>query len=179
MYHELWRREIEIPCDIPVLTTHLIPAKDNQNISRMPKASLDEFGFLLEAHLKLRPVEFAVDEVYICGSARWPTDVTEKIAQAYAAASKAADPLRMECVRAEAINVSVNEDECSGCGICELLCSFQAIELQTRDDKRVSYVNEAICKGCGTCSAACPSGAIAMHHSPDEQILTELEALFS
>jgi heterodisulfide reductase subunit A len=179
VYHELWRKEIELPCDMLVLTTPLIPAEDNQNISKMLKVSLDEFGFLLEAHLKLRPVEFAMDGIYICGSARWPTDVTEGVSQAYAAASKAAGPLRMGYVKAEAINAFVNEDECSGCGICEVLCPFQAIELQPRDDKKVSHINEAVCKGCGTCGAACPSGAIAMHHFTDEQILAQVEALFS
>jgi len=179
VYHELLRREIELPCDMLVLTTPLIPAGDNQNISKMLKVSLDEFGFLLEAHLKLRPVEFAMDGVYVCGSARWPTDVTEGISQAYAAASKAAGPLRMGFVKAEAINAFVNEDECSGCGVCEVLCPFQAIELQPRDDKRVSHINEAVCKGCGTCGAACPSGAISMHHFTDEQILAQVEALFS
>jgi heterodisulfide reductase subunit A len=179
VYHELWRKEIELPCDMLVLTTPLIPAEDNQNISKMLKVSLDEFGFFLEAHLKLRPVEFAMDGIYICGSARWPTDVTEGISQAYAAASKAAGPLRMGFVKAEAINAFVNEDECSGCGVCEVLCPFQAIELQPRDDKRVSHINEAVCKGCGTCGAACPSGAISMHHFTDEQILAQVEALFS
>jgi len=179
VYHELRREEIELPCDMLVLTTPLIPREDNQNISKMLKVSLDEFGFLLEAHLKLRPVEFAMDGIYICGSARWPTDVPEGISQGYAAASKAAGPLRMGYVKPEAINALVNEDECSGCGICELLCPFQAIELQPRGDKRVSHVNEAICKGCGTCSAACPSGAISMHHFTDEQILAQVEALFS
>ena len=177
--HELWRREIELPCDMLVLTTPLIPAEDNQNISKMLKVSLDEFGFLLEAHLKLRPVEFAMDGIYICGSARWPTDVTEGISQAYAAASKAAGPLRRGYVKAEAINAFVNEDECSGCGVCEVLCPFQAIELQPRDGTRVSHINEAVCKGCGTCGAACPSGAISMHHFTDEQILAQMEALFS
>ncbi|HEU65990.1 MAG TPA: CoB--CoM heterodisulfide reductase iron-sulfur subunit A family protein [Chloroflexi bacterium] len=179
VYHELWRRDIELPCDMLVLTTPLTPAEDNQDISRMLKVSLDEFGFFLEAHLKLRPVEFAMDGVYICGSARWPTDVTEGVSQAYAAASKAAGPLRMGYVKAEAINAFVNEKECAGCGLCELLCPFQAIELQSRNGKMVSHVNEAVCKGCGTCGAACPPGAITMHHFTDEQILAQIEALFS
>jgi heterodisulfide reductase subunit A len=178
VYHELWRREIELPCDTLVLTTPLIPGEDNQDISRMLKVSLDEFGFLLEAHLKLRPVEFAMDGIYICGSARWPTDVPEGISQAYAAASKAAGPMGTGYIKAEAINALVDEDKCSGCGICELLCPFQAIELQPRDDKRVSHISEALCKGCGTCGAACPSGAITMHHFTDEQILAQVEALF-
>jgi len=179
VYHELWRREIELPCDTLVLTTPLIPGEDNQDISKILKVSLDEFGFLLEAHLKLRPVEFAMDGIYICGSARWPTDVAEGVSQAYAAASKAAGPMRMGYVKPEAITALVDEDKCSGCGICELLCPFQAIELQPRDGERVSHINEAVCKGCGTCGAACPSGAITMHHFTDEQVLAQIEALFS
>lgn len=103
VYHELRKRELELPCDILVLTTPLIPREDNQEISKLLKVSLDEFGFLLEAHLKLRPVEFAMDGIYLCGSARWPTDVSEGISQAYAAAAKAAGPLRMGYVKPEAI----------------------------------------------------------------------------
>ena len=179
VYHELWGRDMELPCDMLVLTTPLIAGEDNQDISKMLKASLDEFGFFLEAHLKLRPVEFAMDGIYICGSARWPTDVAEGISQAFAAASKAAGPLRLGYVKPEAINAWIDEDKCSGCGICELLCPFQAIELQPRDDRRVSHVSEVVCKGCGTCSAACPSGAIIMHHFTNEQILAQIEALFS
>jgi len=179
VYHELWGKDIELPCDMLVLTTPLIAGEDNQDISKMLKVSLDEFGFFLEAHLKLRPVEFAMDGIYICGSARWPTDVTEGISQAFAAASKAAGPLRLGYVKPEAINAWIDEDKCSGCGICELLCPFQAIELQPRDDRRVSHVSEVVCKGCGTCSAACPSGAIIMHHFTNEQILAQIEALFS
>ena len=179
VYHELWGRDMELPCDMLVLTTPLIAGEDNQDISKMLKVSLDEFGFFLEAHLKLRPVEFAVDGIYICGSARWPTDVAEGVSQAFAATSKAAGPLRMGYVKPEAINAFVDEDKCSGCGICELLCPFQAIELQPRGDRRVSHVSEAVCKGCGTCSVACPSGAITMHHFTNEQILAQVEALFS
>ncbi len=178
VYHELWRKEIELPCDMLVLTTPLVPGEDSQNISKMLKVSMDEFGFLLEAHLKLRPVEFAMDGVYICGSARWPTDVTEGVAQAYAAASKAAGPLRLGYVKAEAINALVNEADCEGCGLCELLCPFQAIELQEKKGRTVAHVNEAVCKGCGTCCAACRSGAINMHHFTDQQIMAQVEALF-
>ncbi len=178
VYHELWRKEIELPCDALVLTTPLVPSEDSQNISRMLKVSLDEFGFLLEAHLKLRPVEFAMDGVYICGSARWPTDVTEGVSQAYAAAAKAAGPLRLGYVKAEAINAFVTEAECEGCGLCVLLCPFQAIELQDRKGRMVAHVNEAVCKGCGTCCAACRSGAINMHHFTDQQIMAQVEALF-
>ena len=179
VYHELWRREIELPCDMLVLATPLIPREDNEDISKMLKVSLDEFGFLLEAHLKLRPVEFAMDGIYICGSARWPTDVTEGISQAYAAAAKAAGPLRIGYVKPEAITSSVDEDICSGCGTCVSVCPFGALQLVSKDGKRVSQVTVAQCKGCGTCGATCPSGAITMNHFRDEEVMAQLGALIA
>jgi len=178
VYHELRKRELELPCDTLVLTTPLIPRDDNQEISKLLKVSLDEFGFLLEAHLKLRPVEFATDGIYMCGSARWPTDVAEGVSQAYAAASKAGGPMRVGYVKPEATTARVTEDRCSGCGICEPMCPFKAIELQSRNHVRVSHITEALCKGCGTCGAACPSGAITMNHFRDKEIVAQIGALF-
>ena len=179
VWHQLRGREVELPTDMVVLTTPLIPRADNEEISKMLKVPLSEQGFFLEAHLKLMPVEFATDGIYLCGSARWPTDIAEGVSQAYAAASKAAIPMRRGYVKPEAITALVDEDKCSGCGICEPLCPFRAIELQSRDGKRVSHVSEAVCKGCGTCGAACPSGALTMNHFRDVEILAQIEALFS
>jgi len=179
VWHQLRGREVELPADMVVLTTPLVPRGDNEEISKMLKVPLSEQGFFLEAHLKLMPVEFATDGIYICGSARWPTDVAGGISQAYAAAAKAAIPMRRGYVKPEAITALVNEDICSGCGTCEPLCPFKAIELQARNGKKVSHVAEAVCKGCGTCSAACPSGAITMNHFRDVEILAQIEALFS
>ncbi len=179
VWHQLRGREVELPTDMVVLTTPLIPRADNEEISKMLKVPLSEQGFFLEAHLKLMPVEFATDGIYLCGSARWPTDIAEGVCQAYAAAAKAAIPMRRGYVKPEAITALVDEDKCSGCGICEPLCPFRAIELQSRDGKRVSHVSEAVCKGCGTCGAACPSRAITMNHFRDVEILAQIEALFS
>jgi heterodisulfide reductase subunit A len=177
LYHELRQRELELPCDVLVLTTPLIAREDNEEISKMLKVSLDEFGFLLEAHLKLRPVEFAMDGIYVCGSARWPTDVSEGISQAYAAAAKAAGPLRLGYVKPEAITASVNQDICSGCGFCVEVCPFGAMQLVTKDGERVAQATVAQCKGCGTCGATCPSGAITMNHFRNEEIMAQLEVL--
>jgi heterodisulfide reductase subunit A len=179
VWHQLRGREVELPADMVVLTTPLIPRADNEEISKMLKVPLSEQGFFLEAHLKLMPVEFATDGIYLCGSARWPTDIAEGVSQAYAAASKAVIPMRRGYVKPEAITALVDEDKCSGCGICEPLCPFKAIDFQSRDSKRVSHVSEAICKGCGTCGAACPAGAIIMNHFRDVEILAQIEALFS
>jgi heterodisulfide reductase subunit A len=177
VYHQLMKREIDLPADTVVLTTPLIPHSDNEEISRMLKVPLSEQGFFLEAHLKLQPVEFATDGIYICGSARWPTDVVEGMAQAYAAASKAAIPMRQGYIRPEAITSSVNEDLCSGCGICASLCPYNAIEMVSRQGRRVAHSITALCKGCGTCGAACPAGAISMNHFRNVEIMAQLEVM--
>ncbi len=177
VWHQLRGREVELPTDMVVLTTPLIPRADNEEISKMLKVSLDEFGFFLEAHLKLRPVEFAMDGIYICGSAKWPTDLSEGISQAYAAASKAAGPLKTGYVKPEAITSSVNEDICSGCGMCVTVCPFGAMELVSKNGKRLAQSTVAQCKGCGVCGATCPSGAISMNHFRNEEIMAQLEAV--
>jgi heterodisulfide reductase subunit A len=179
VWHQLMGRDIDLPIDTLVLTTPLIPHTDNEQISKMLKVPLSEQGFFLEAHLKLMPVEFATDGIFICGSARWPSEVAECISQAYAAASKASIPMKAGYVKPEAITSSVNEDECSGCGICEPLCPYNAIEFIVKGEKRVAHCNEGLCKGCGTCGASCPAGAITMKHFTSAEIMAQLEALFT
>lgn len=176
VYHQLMRRWFELPCDLVVLTTPMVPNDDNSTISKMLKVPLSQEGFFLEAHLKLQPVEFATDGIFICGSARWPVDITEAIAQAYACASKAAIPLRRGYVKPEPITASVNELRCSGCGICEPVCAYKAINKVSKNGKTVSEVVTAQCKGCGTCGASCPAGAITMSHFTDNEIMAQIDA---
>lgn len=177
VYHQLLGRQIELPCDTVVLTTPLVPNEDNQVISRMLKIPLSQEGFFLEAHVKLQPVEFATDGIYVCGAARWPTDVPEAITQGYASAAKAGAPMRRGFVKPEAITALVDEDKCAGCQLCARICPFQAIEMQTGNGRTVARVTIAQCKGCGLCSAACPSSAIDINHFKDEQILAQIGAL--
>jgi heterodisulfide reductase subunit A len=143
----------------------------------MLKVPLGQEGFFMEAHLKLRPVEFATDGFFVCGSARWPVEVSEAIFQGCAAAAKAAIPMRMGCVKPEAITACVDRELCAGCGTCVGLCPYNAIELKADTDRKVSSVITALCKGCGTCAASCPSGAISMNHFKTEQIMAQIEAL--
>jgi heterodisulfide reductase subunit A len=177
VYHQLMGKLVELPSDMVVLTTPLVPRSDNAGISRMLKVPLSSEGFFLEAHLKLQPVEFATDGIYLCGSARWPVEVSEAVFQACAAAGKAAMPMRRGHVSPEAITSSVNEDLCGGCGICAVLCPYGAMQMVGENGKAFARAIEALCKGCGTCGAACPSGAITMNHFEDQEILAQIEAL--
>lgn len=177
VYHQLRQKEMMLLSDTVVLTTPLVPGVDNEKISKILKVPLSQEGFFLEAHLKLQPVEFATDGIFICGSARWPVEVAEAIFQAYASSAKAAIPMRRGYVKPEAITSSINENVCSGCGICVAMCPYRAIEMKIENGKRVASAITALCKGCGTCGAACPSGAISMNHFKDEQILAQIEAL--
>ena len=173
-------RELRLPVDLLVLTTPLTPGPDSEAISRLLKVPLGESGFFLEAHVKLRPVEFATDGVYVCGTARWPADVSESISQAYAASSKAAIPMRAGVVTAEAITAFSDPALCTGCGICVATCPFSAIELQAQGDGRqVAWVNVVQCKGCGGCVAACPSGAVQQRGFTDRQVLSMIEVCAS
>jgi len=165
-------RELRLPVDLVVLTTPLIPGPDNETVSRLLKVPLGESGFFLEAHIKLRPVEFATDGVYVCGTARWPADVSESVSQAYAASSKAAIPMRAGVVTAEAITAFSNPARCMGCGTCVAICPYNAIELQKwAHKKQVAQVNTVQCKGCGGCVAACPNGAMQQRGFTDLQVL--------
>ncbi len=177
IHDELTDSHLELPCDMVVLTTPLVSARDNETVSKMLKVPLGDGMFFLEAHLKLRPVEFATDGVYIAGSARWPVDITESISQGYAAAAKAAIPMSSGKIKVEAITSFVNIDECIACGTCVLACPFNAISVVDTDGKMHAQVNEAMCKGCGTCVATCPSGAIQQKGCTDQQILCMIETL--
>ena len=161
--------------DILALSVATIPQKDNEELSKMLKVPLSKDNFFLEAHMKLRPVDFATDGIFLCGMAHSPKSLGESIAQAYAAASRAATLLSKEKLETEPITAFVDETLCRGCGRCEELCEFDAIKLEEVEGRLVSHVNEILCKGCGICSVECPSGAITMRHFTSKQISRMIE----
>jgi heterodisulfide reductase subunit A len=175
--HQLMGKEVVLPADLVILTTPLVAPEGNEEFSKMLKVPLGSEGFFLEAHLKLRPIEFSTDGIYVCGSARYPSNIPESVSQAYAAAAKAAIPIRAGFVRVEAITAVCEERSCSACGNCVEVCPFSAIALQEGRFGLAAHVNTAQCKGCGCCVAACRSGAMQQRGFNDSQLLSMINAL--
>jgi heterodisulfide reductase subunit A len=170
------KQEVTIEPDFVILSAATIPNPDNKRVAEMLKVPLTKDGFFLEAHMKLRPVDFATDGVFLCGMAHSPKYIDESIAQACAAAARATTILSKPTLEMEGIVANVNEDLCSGCRICEYLCPYGAIEMKEKDDRLVAHVIEALCKGCGACGTACPTKAITMGHFTTEEILAQVKA---
>ncbi|MEM3566934.1 MAG: CoB--CoM heterodisulfide reductase iron-sulfur subunit A family protein [Candidatus Bathyarchaeia archaeon] len=175
-YEPVVKEEIEIQPDLVILSAATIPNPDNKRIAEMLKVPLTKDGFFLEAHMKLRPVDFQTDGVFLCGMAHLPKYLDESIAQACAAAARAATILSKKTLETEGIIANVDEDLCSGCRICEHLCAYGAIEMKEKNGKLVAHVIEALCKGCGVCGTACPTKAITLGHFTTEEILAQVRA---
>ncbi len=168
-------RILQFTPDLLVLSSGIVPNSDNKFLSQALKVPLGTDGFFLEAHVKLRPVDFATDGVFVCGLAHYPKDISETIAQARAAASRAITVLSKKEIETEGKVANVMDTRCNGCGLCVEVCAYRAIELNP--EKNIAVVNEALCKGCGTCAASCRSAAINLKGFKDEQILATLNAL--
>ncbi len=177
VHDSMLNEDIEIASDLVVLSTPLV-AGENEEINQLFKIPLDKNRFFLEAHPKLRPVDFATDGVFLCGSAQAPKLMDEAISQASAAASRACTILSREFIETEGAVSVVNEAKCIGCGTCVSVCPYNAPSLQevTVKAEEVTYttkksrINPAACKGCGSCAAACPAGAITAQHFSSKEI---------
>jgi len=174
VYDPILDEQLLINADILALGAATIPSAEIRELSQFYKVPLNEDGFFVEAHVKLRPVDFATEGVFMCGLAHGPKFIEESIAQAKAAASRATTILAKDTVMAEGIVAYVNEDICSGCGICEVLCPYNAIEVDR--EEKVAKVNEALCKSCGTCCSACPSGAAQQRGFRRDQVSSMIDA---
>jgi len=157
-----------------VLSAAVVPPEENKILAKMLKVPLNEDGFFLEAHAKLRPVDFTTEGVFVCGMAHAPKSIEESISQAYAAVSRACTILSKGKIEAEGIVASVDEKMCTGCGTCVKLCPYGAI---AKNEVGVAEVTAVLCKGCGLCAASCPERAITIPHFTDEQIISQTRAL--
>jgi heterodisulfide reductase subunit A len=164
-----------IPVDLVILSTGLEPQPDADEVARLLKISRSADGFFLERHPKLEPVSTATDGIFIIGCCQGPKDIPDTVAQASAAAAEALAMISKGRVVIEATTAVVDEEHCSGCKTCVLLCPYGAISFD--EEKKVAVINEALCKGCGTCAGACPSGAITSKHFTTEEILAQIEGV--
>ena len=161
-----------------VLSAATLPRPDNEIFAKMLKVPLSKDGFFLEAHMKLRPLDFASDGVFLCGMAHWPKFIDETIAQALGAASRAVTILSMPHIEAEGIVASVDEELCRGCGRCVEVCEYGAVALEEAGEGVYSSrVNEVLCKGCGACAVGCPTKAITVRHFTDDQLMAMVETM--
>jgi len=170
-------RPVEIYADIVGLAAAIVP-NDNTALSKLFKVPVNAEGFFLEAHLKLRPVDFGTDGVFMCGLAHGPKNLEENIAQAKAAAGRAATALAKANIETDGKAAYVNKRKCMACGVCVEVCPSKAASLVT--DERgttAADINPALCKGCGACSSSCRCGAINVKGCSNEQIMAMVRAL--
>ena len=178
VYDESLDEVIDLDVDLVVLATPIVSPDDSVDTSKLLKVPRDKYGFFLEAHVKLRPVEFATDGVFVCGAARWPVSARECIWQGQAAAAKASIPISEGKVRIEAITAEVDPDKCAACGNCVRACPYEAIQIaETESGGRAAKVSEAQCKGCGTCVAACHNDAVQQKGFSTGQLGAMIDAL--
>lgn len=173
VHHLRMGREISIPTDLVVLSTPLISQQEAGDISTMLKVPVNENGFFLEGHVKLKPLDFATDGVYLCGNARFPSTIREAISQGLGAASRAAIVLSKDALFTSGIVADINPDTCCGCLGCINVCPYGAINYF--EDRGVCQVNKVLCKGCGGCAATCPSGSARLDGFSNEQIYAQIE----
>ncbi|MFW9783813.1 MAG: FAD-dependent oxidoreductase, partial [Candidatus Heimdallarchaeota archaeon] len=174
---------VEFDTDLVVLSTPIVPADNLEDLAKKLKVPLDRNGFFLEAHVKLRPLDFATDGIFLCGCAQWPKNIQDSIAQANGAAGRASRFLSAQEITTSGIVAESNSELCIGCGKCVEVCPYNAIELieSTQDFEEVSlvvkksFIHPALCKGCGTCAATCPSRAIAVKHYDFDQITAMID----
>jgi heterodisulfide reductase subunit A-like polyferredoxin len=174
------KRRLLIEADSVVLAPPVAPAEDTEELAKMLKVPLNADGFFLEAHMKLRPIDFATEGVYLCGMAHSPKLVDESIAQAMGAAARAATLLSKERLELEATVSEVIDANCDGCGYCIDPCPYKALTLieyvQGDEIKKTVESNPALCKGCGVCMATCPKQGIFVWHFKPEQIGAMVDA---
>jgi heterodisulfide reductase subunit A len=180
VFDQILRTSIAIPADFVVLSAGLIPHDDNQTIAQFLKVPLNQDKYFLEAHMKLRPVDFATEGVFLCGLAHSPKSIDESIIQAGAASARAGTILSQDRLELEATISHIIDENCDGCAYCIEPCPYKAITLIEYKwqgaTKKTVELNESICKGCGCCMATCPKKGATVRGFTLEQLGAQIEA---
>ena len=173
-------KTLSIDCDRLVLSAGIVARADGEVLAQMLKVPLNQDRFFLEAHLKLRPVDFATEGVFLCGLAHAPKSLDETIAQATASASRAATILAKDQLPLEAAISEIIDENCDGCAYCIDPCPYHALTLieymRNGEIKKTVEANEALCKGCGVCQATCPKRGVFVRHYKLDQLAAVVDA---
>lgn len=180
VFDQLLKMTVSLDTDLLVLSAGIVADEENKTLAQFLKVPLNQDRFFLEAHMKLRPVDFATDGVFLCGLAHSPKSIDESIIQAQASAGRASTILSKDEIELEANISFVLDENCDGCAYCIDPCPYKALTLleYMKDGaiKKTVEVNESICKGCGTCQATCPMKGIYVRGFKPEQIAIQVEA---
>jgi len=170
---------LAIDADWLSLAAAVVPAATTLDIAGLFKVTLSPDGFYKEAHVKLKPVEFATDGVFLCGMAHYPKHIAETINQAYGAAGRVLTLLSHDTVIASGAVCEVKQNDCVSCGACITACTYGAIEFVETPAGKKAWVNPVLCKGDGLCNAKCPTNAIFLKHFTDEELYSQIDAAMS
>jgi heterodisulfide reductase subunit A len=169
-------QRLALDADLVALSVAVVPAATTAEVSRLFKVATSPDGFFQEAHVKLRPVDFAADGVYLCGTAHYPKHIGEAISQAYGAAGRVLTLLSQDTVVASGSVCRVEERDCVTCGACVSVCTYGAIELVDTPAGKKARVNPVLCKGDGLCNTVCPTLAISLLHYTEEELVAQIDA---
>jgi heterodisulfide reductase subunit A len=173
-YNPVLREEMTLRPDLLVLSAAILPS-DTEELSKMLKCSRTTDGFFLEAHMKLRPVDFATEGIYLCGLAHAPKTIDESLSQAAAAVSRACTILSKDQIQVGGIVSVVDPDKCAACLTCVRVCPYNVPVINAEGKAEIEVAN---CQGCGICASECPGKAIKLQHFTDEQIMAKCAVLF-
>ena len=173
------RKRLALDANLVVLSAAVVPSPSSQEVGKLFKVASNPDGFFQEAHVKLRPVDFAADGVFLCGANHYPKHIMETVSQAYGAAGRAGSLLARDTVTASGAVCEVDDKDCVSCGACIAACRYGAIQWRETPMGMRATVNPVLCKGDGLCCAKCPTGAIALKHFTNEEVFHQIDAALS
>jgi heterodisulfide reductase subunit A len=168
-------RDITIPADLLTLAAAIDPAESNRELGQLFKVTVHSQGFFMEAHMKLRPVDFTTEGIFLAGLAHYPKPIDESIAQATAAAQRASIILSQKELTFPGVISKVDPAKCAVCLTCVRMCPYGAPFIN--EEIHAAEIVPALCQGCGICSSVCPGSAIDLQHFTDDQVFEEIDAL--
>ncbi len=175
VFDQILSAEVELPADRVVLSAAVRPHPETERLGTLMKLPRNDVGFFMEAHLKLRPLDFASEGIYLCGLAHGPKYIPETLAQSRGAAARAATVLSRDVLQVSGEVSVVDPELCAACLTCVRVCPFNVPEIDPKTNR--AYIEPAACQGCGICASLCPRRAIRLQHHTDEQVLAKVEAL--